>query len=113
LRHLAVDQVRALQFGGALGRQQVDLIRRIRALRRTLPNLVLVPGHDHTAYQFEHLKPFLADGVLSSEELQAFKAYETSVFDASDNLLRTALPRFIPSPNGGALGGVAEPRLMP
>lgn len=113
LRHLAVEQVRALQFGGALERQQLDSIHRIRALRRALPHLVLVPGHDHTAYQFEHLVPFLADGVLSSEQIQAIKAYETVVFDASDNLLPAALPRFIHSPKGGPDGSVAEPLMLP
>jgi len=73
LRHLAVDWVRALQFGGVLERQQVDSIRRIQGVRRALPTLVLVPGHDHSAYQFDHLVQLLKDGVLSDKERQAIK----------------------------------------
>jgi N-acyl homoserine lactone hydrolase len=107
LRHLAVDQVRAFQFGGTLEKQQLDSIRRIQALRRVLPDLVVVPGHDHSAYQFEHLVPFLADGVLSAEERQAIKAYETAIFDAQDNLLANAQPHFIAPSDGGTLGTVA------
>lgn len=109
LRHLAVDQVRALQFGGALERQQLDSIRRIQLLRRALPDLVLAPGHDHTAYQFQHLVPFLADGVLSAEERQAIKAYETTVFDAHTNLLPAARPRFVQPSDHGQVGTVVEP----
>jgi len=106
LRHLAVDQVRALQFGGTLEKQQLDSIRRVQALPRELPELVLVPGHDHSAYQFEHLVPFLADGVLAAEERQAIKAYETAIFDAHDNLLANAQPHFVAPSDGGTLGTV-------
>ncbi len=111
LRHLAVDQVRALQFGGTLERQQVESIRRIQSLWRALSDLVLVTGHDHSAYQFQHLVPFLADGVLSAEERQAIKAYETTVFDAHNNLMPEARPRFVHPTDHGHVGTVVEPRM--
>jgi N-acyl homoserine lactone hydrolase len=106
LRHLAVDQVRALQFGGTLERQQIDSIRRIRALRQTLPDLVLLPGHDHSAYQFELLEPFMADGELSAEERQAIRRHEIALFDAGDNLLPDGFPRFVPGTGPGKVGRV-------
>jgi glyoxylase-like metal-dependent hydrolase (beta-lactamase superfamily II) len=107
LRHLAVDQVQALQMGRTPQRQQVDSIHRIRGLRRALPNMVLATLHDHTSYQFNYLVPFLADGGLSSEERRAIKAYERTLFDASDNLLPAAMPSFIPSVDGGPVGSVS------
>jgi glyoxylase-like metal-dependent hydrolase (beta-lactamase superfamily II) len=109
LRHLAVDQVRALQFGGTLERQQIDSIRRIRALRHALPDLVLVPGHDHSAYQLELLEPFLADGGLSAEERQAIRRYESALFDDRDDLRPAAFPRFVSGTAPGSVGRVVEP----
>ena len=74
LRHLAVDEVRAILFGGRfLEQQQVDSIRRIQQLRQALPNMVIVPGHDHTDYQYQLLEPFLADGDLSPGEREKIK----------------------------------------
>jgi N-acyl homoserine lactone hydrolase len=108
LRHLAVDEVRAILFGGKfLEQQQVDSIRRIRQLRQALPNMVIVPGHDHTDYQYRLLEPFLADGVLSLEEREQIKAYEARLFDDSGNLVPGALPKFMPPAEGERVGKVA------
>ncbi len=44
LRHLAVDDVRPVLFGGkSLERQQVDSVRRIQWLRQALPDIIIVP----------------------------------------------------------------------
>ena len=108
LRHLAVDEVRAILFGGKfLEVQAIDSIRRIQRLRQALPNMVIVPGHDHTDYQYELLEPFLADGVLSSEELARIKAYEARLFDERSHLLPGAMPKFIPPAEGERTGKVA------
>jgi glyoxylase-like metal-dependent hydrolase (beta-lactamase superfamily II) len=111
LRHLAVDQLRALQFGAILEQQQVDSIRRLVALRQALPDLVFAPGHDHTAYQFRYLVPFLTKGGLSPDERQAIRMYEASIFDARYDLLPAAVPRFVAAPEGGPVGRVSEPEL--
>jgi len=97
LRHLAVDEVRAIQFGGKiLEQQQVDSIRRIQRLRQALPNMVIVPGHDHTDYQYCLLEPFLVNGVSSMERRKEIKAYEARLFDSSGHLMPGAMPHFIP-----------------
>ena len=108
LRHLAVDEVRAILFGGKfLERQQIDSIRRIQRLRQALPNMVIVPGHDHTDYQYLFLEPFLADGSLTPEERGQIKAYEARLFDDSGHLVPGAMPRFIPPVQGERAGKAA------
>ncbi|WP_029422374.1 N-acyl homoserine lactonase family protein [Alicyclobacillus macrosporangiidus] len=52
LRHLAVDQVRAITVNAAWLEDYMNSIRRIQKLRRSLPNMVIVPTHDHTEYQY-------------------------------------------------------------
>jgi len=108
LRHLAVDDVRAIQFGGKfLEQQQVDSIRRIQRLRQALPHMVIVPGHDHSDYQYLLLEPFLADGVLSPEEREQIKAYEALLFDDAGHLVPGAMPHFIPAAHGERVGKAA------
>jgi len=108
LRHLAVDEVRPILFGGKfLEQQQIDSIRRIQRLRQAFPDLVIVPGHDHTEYQFRLLEPFLADGVLSPGERQKIKTYVARLFDNSCNLMPGMLPHFIPPVPSERVGKVA------
>jgi glyoxylase-like metal-dependent hydrolase (beta-lactamase superfamily II) len=112
LRHLAVDQVPALTLGRNAQAQQMASIRRLQQLRQTLPELVLIPTHDHTAYQRDHIAPFLADGTLSPEERQAITDYEARLFDAPWHLPDPALPRFLPATDGGPIGQVSEPEAV-
>jgi glyoxylase-like metal-dependent hydrolase (beta-lactamase superfamily II) len=108
LRHLAVDEVRAILFGGRfLEQQQIDSIRRIQWLRQALHDLVIVPGHDHTDYQYLFLEPFLADGALSPEERKQIKTYEALLFDDLGHLVPSAMPHFIPPVHGERVGKAA------
>ncbi|HMK65066.1 MAG TPA: N-acyl homoserine lactonase family protein [Thermodesulfobacteriota bacterium] len=108
LRHLAVDEVRAVLFGGkSLEQQQIDSIRRIRRLDKALPELVIVPGHDSTEYQHRLLEPFLADGVLSPDEREQIRNYKASLFDENGHLVPSAMPHFIPPAPGGKAGQAA------
>lgn len=111
LRHLAVDQLRAVTFSRTLRAQQISSIRRIQQLRQALPSLVIAPEHDHTDYIRKLLGPFLADGGLSLEEQQAIKTYETSLFDEGGHLVPSALPHFLPPLDRGRVGSVTEPAL--
>ena len=52
-RHLAFDDVQSFGAGDWVPNQNAS-IKRIAELKRPLPDLVPVPGHDHIAYQFEH-----------------------------------------------------------
>ena len=108
LRHLAVDEVRAIQFGGKFLEQQlIDSVRRIQRLRQALPNMVIVPGHDNTSYQYQLLEPFLANGVLSPEEREQIKTYEARLFDGFGHLVPSAMPNFIPPVHGERVGKAA------
>jgi N-acyl homoserine lactone hydrolase len=108
LRHLAVDEVRAILFGGKfLEQQQIDSIRRIQRLRQALPDLVIVPGHDDTDYQSKLLEPFLADGVLSLGEREQIKSYEARLFDDRGHLVPSAMPHFVPPVQGEQAGKAA------
>lgn len=109
LRHLAVDQVRSIMLSKKMQAQQIDSIRRIGQLRRALPQTVVVPTHDHTAYMSRYLAPLLADGRLSLDERVAISTYETRLFEADGRLRPSALPRYLPAAHGGVVGAVAEP----
>jgi N-acyl homoserine lactone hydrolase len=98
LRHLANDDVQAFGAGSWVPRQNAS-IRRIAQLRRRLPDLVLVPGHDHTGYQFEHLVPRLSKGRLTAEDVAAIRAHEATLFTPDGRLRPEAMPRYLP---GGA-----------
>jgi N-acyl homoserine lactone hydrolase len=50
LRHLAVDQVRAIMLGKKAQEQQIASIRQIQQLRQVMPSLLIAPMHDHTDY---------------------------------------------------------------
>ncbi len=57
LRHLAVDQVRAILLGKQSGAQQIDSIQRIQQLRTALPEMVLIPTHEHTTHASHRAAP--------------------------------------------------------
>ena len=112
LRHLAVDQVRPITLGKRAQQQQNASIRRIRRLRQALPETIVAPAHDHTAYGSAFLDPYLADGALSHREREAIKAYEAWLFDAAGRLTPDALPHYVPSSATPGVGTVAEPRFV-
>jgi N-acyl homoserine lactone hydrolase len=111
LRHLAYEQVQAIRFSRRSGDQQIDSIKRISALRKLIPGLHLVVGHDHTDYHSKYLAPFLAKGWLSADERRAMAAYEACLFDANGRLPAPALPRFTPGHARRAPGTVSEPKV--
>jgi N-acyl homoserine lactone hydrolase len=103
VRHLAVDQVRAVQTGDT--ERYVDSIRRIQWLRRELPELVIATAHDHSVYG-KRLAAGLADGSLSDEDFGWLKAYERGTFDELCNINPARLPRFVPGMDGEQVGDV-------
>jgi glyoxylase-like metal-dependent hydrolase (beta-lactamase superfamily II) len=109
LRHLATTHLQAVRFSKRMGDEQVDSIKRIAGLRRLLPGLHLLPGHDHTDYQWKHLVPYLAKGWLTEDERRALSDYESSVFDSGWTLRPDGVPHFQPDKNGGPVGTVSEP----
>ncbi|GAA4514751.1 hypothetical protein GCM10023191_083720 [Actinoallomurus oryzae] len=104
IRHLAVDQVRAIQTGDE--GQYVDSVRRIQWLRRQFPELVILTAHDHTDYG-ARLVAGLADGELSDADLSWAKSYERATFDELANLNPARLPRYVPAGDGGGVGHAA------
>ena len=109
LRHLAVDQVRAIMLGKTTQEQQIASVRRIQQLRQAEPSMIIAPMHDHTDYMRKLLEPFLADGDLSPGERQAIKTYEARLFEKGYSLTKSALPHFLPPQNKGRVGTVTEP----
>src|SRR5262249_2338062 len=96
LRHLATDQVQAFRLSHETGDQQIDSIKRIAGLRRLLPGLHLLVGHDHTEYQWKHLVPYLSKGWLSEDERRALSVYQSSLFERDGALRPSAMPKFQP-----------------
>jgi glyoxylase-like metal-dependent hydrolase (beta-lactamase superfamily II) len=109
LRHLASKQVQAVRFSKKMGDEQVDSIERIAGLKRLLPGLLLLPGHDHTDYQWKHLVPYLSKGRLTEDERYALLEYESGMFNSDRTLRPDTLPHFQPDKNGGSVGTVSEP----
>jgi N-acyl homoserine lactone hydrolase len=110
LRHLATDQVQAFRLNEATGNEQVESIARIAGLRKVLPGLHLLVGHDHTDYQWKHLLPHLAKGFLTEDERRAMSEYEAGLFGRDGKLRADNLPRFQPGAGGAPVGTVSEPR---
>lgn len=113
LRHMAVDQVLAIAVGRRAQSRQIASIRRLQQLRAAMPDVVIVPCHDHTAYQFDHIDRYLADGVLSPDERAALRNYETQLFTPGWQLAEGALPQFLPPDDGAVAGSVSEPEIEP
>ena len=109
LRHLATQQVQAIRFNKKEGDEQIDSIKKIAELKRILPGLYLLPGHDHTDYQWKHVVPCLSKGWLTVDEQRLWSQYESNLFDSAWRLKPTDLPRFQPDKNGGNVGTVSEP----
>ncbi len=109
LRHLAVDTVQPITFSPKGRALYEGSIRRIQRLKREMPDLVIVPTHDHTDYQFDLVRPALEKGQLSERDRERILAYEEEVFDA-DFRLRGALPVFVPPPKGRKVGSVGTAR---
>ena len=103
VRHLAVDQVRAIQTGDEA--QYVDSVRRIQWLRRALGELIILTAHDHTEYG-ERMIAGLATGELSDADLAWAKTYERATFDELANLNPARRPRYVPG-GDGEIGRVA------
>jgi glyoxylase-like metal-dependent hydrolase (beta-lactamase superfamily II) len=106
LRHLANADVQAFGAGDWVPKQNAS-IHRIAELKRRLPDMVLVPGHDHTAYQFDHLFPELAKGYLTAAERVAIRDHEEATFTRDGRLRPEAIPRYNPGPPPGYVGQVS------
>lgn len=104
IRHLAVDDVRAIQVGHE--DQYVDSIRRIQWLRRAIPDLLMLPAHDDTAYG-ARLIAGLGSGELSETDSRWAKGWERETFDEAVRLNPARRPHFIPNPNGSPVGRVS------
>jgi len=108
LRHLATRQVQAVRMNKRMGDEQVNSINRIGGLKRVLPGVHLVPGHDHTDYQWKYLVPSLSKGWLTEDELRALSEYESSLFSTDGTLRPEFVPQFLPDNAGGRVGAVSE-----
>ena len=111
LRHLAADDIQAVRFSRQSGDEQVRSIRKIASLKKLLPGLHLVVGHDHTEYQRKYLTPYLGKGWLNEDERRAMSQYEATLFDDDLRLRPEAVPHFQPGPDGATVGTVSEPCL--
>ena len=109
LRHLAVDEVRPISVSAKDWETQKESIGRLVRLRRELPELIIAPAHDHTAYASRYLGPFLANGGLSGEERRAIREYEGVVLRGEHGLAPGAAPRYVPPAPGERVGRVEEP----
>ena len=111
LRHLAADEVRPISISANDWETQKESIGRIVRLRRELPDLVIAPTHDHTAYASSYLGPFLADGSLSAEERRVIREYEGLVLQGEHALAPGAAPRYVRPAPGEQVGTVEEPAI--
>ncbi len=102
LRHLAVDEVRAITLSKKMQQGLISSMPSIQQLREALPGMVLAPPHDHTAYMSRYLEPFLADGGLSLEERQAIKDTSHACSTGQGSCCRTSCPAMSRQPTRDA-----------
>lgn len=103
-RHLAADQVQPIMLGRRGRERQLAAVHRLRALWRANPDLVLVPGHDHTDYG--HRLARLLTGALGPADVRAFRAATDALFDPDGRLRPPARPHYAAAPAGGTDGDV-------
>lgn len=104
LRHLAVEDVRAIQVGDESA--YTESIRRMQWLRRLASPTVILTAHDHTEYGDYLVDALAVDGQLSTADLAWIHDYEAGIFDEAYRLNPAKTPRFIPDPDGGTVGRV-------
>ena len=106
LRHLAVDEVRQIMLGGEDTQRQVEVAHTIQRMFEQDPSTVMLFAHDHTDYHYKHTLPYLADGVLDSQERQSLLAYRTSLFANDWQLQPGNLPYYYQQEDGRSNGVV-------
>ena len=107
LRHLAVDQVHAFVPGPIqYASLYVDTIKRIQRLRDALPDMVIVPTHDHSDYGYNLIPSVLADGVLTLAGKHKLQAYESRIFDKQWQLRAEEAPVYNPPKANRQVGEV-------
>ncbi len=107
LRHLANDEMQAFGAGPWMKKQNGS-INAIKTLIEAWPELVVVPTHDHTAYQFALLEPMRRKGSLSADDRQRITRYVAEVFADGYRLQERHLPEFVPANDGSPVGTVRE-----
>jgi glyoxylase-like metal-dependent hydrolase (beta-lactamase superfamily II) len=95
LRHLDADALASFNYFGAQGLETYqDSVRRLAALVRERPELVLVVPHDPFAYNLVHTREALADGRLDHAEWSRLRHEQAKPFDAAGRLRDEARPRW-------------------
>jgi N-acyl homoserine lactone hydrolase len=104
LRHLASDQLRPIMLGRKAQAAQLASLARIRDLRTVLPNLVIVPGHDHTEYG--QLLERELQGEPSTAGVSEILRLTEALLDPSGRLLEPSVPVHRPAEDGESVGTV-------
>jgi glyoxylase-like metal-dependent hydrolase (beta-lactamase superfamily II) len=95
LRHLDADALASFNYFGPQGLATYqDSVRRVAALLRERPELVLVVPHDPFAYNLVHTKRAFADGRLDAAEWARLRSAQAEPFDAAGRLRDAARPRW-------------------
>jgi glyoxylase-like metal-dependent hydrolase (beta-lactamase superfamily II) len=95
LRHLDPDSLASFNYFGPQGLAAYqDSVRRLAALVRERPELVLVVPHDPFAYNLVHTRAALADGRLDGAEWARLRREQEKPFDAASRLREAARPRW-------------------
>jgi glyoxylase-like metal-dependent hydrolase (beta-lactamase superfamily II) len=95
LRHLDADALASFNYFGAEGLATYqDSVRRLAALLRERPELVLVVPHDPFAYNLVHTRQAFADGRLDGTEWSRLRQAQAEPFDGEGRLRNAARPRW-------------------
>jgi N-acyl homoserine lactone hydrolase len=95
LRHLDANALASFNYFGPQGLATYqDSVRRLAALLRERPELVLVVPHDPFAYNLVHTRQAFADGRLDGAEWSRLRQEQAKPFDAAGGLLDAARPRW-------------------
>jgi hypothetical protein len=95
-----------MTIGGEDTKRQVAVAHTIQEMLAKKPDTLLLFAHDNTDYQFKHIVPFLADGILDAAEQQAIRQYRTGLFTRDWQLRPGYKAHFKAGPSGAANGKV-------
>lgn len=110
LRHL--DETMVQQFIPDTNPEIIQAsVQAIKNSQVALPEMLIVPSHDNTAYMTEYLAGLIQNGELSAEERAAAHAYQAALFAADGTLHPDFFPSYIANPDGSIYGEVAEPTI--
>jgi N-acyl homoserine lactone hydrolase len=88
-----------------------NTVRQIEATQAAMPEMIIVPSHDSTAYMTDYLAGLSTNGKLTSAEQAAALNYQAALFDENGDIHTEYFPTYLPNADGSIYGDVTTPEI--